>query len=909
MKVMLTINFIKKNKRFAFSQVPQLIILVFLLFFALIVGASNKDRLLTFASEISENDITGRIIISQNNQISAITQWENKLLDNNQTIIQVFQSGFVVPITRINSSLLLNTTSISSSIRLIFTDNIFNIPLDEAFIYGPIFNNNNISEGTKLNITSVYSYEDFYSSSLFVNITKEIYKVPNFIRDSYLWNSFANLIFLNRSALPDYMSPFPLAEIEFPISYSFSYLFTTEYKNSFDIEQKLNTFLLSSQEYLNSTFIDDDLEPVIIEWDTSSFLNRIENLLLIIKADLTFYGLSTLPLFLLLIIVIYQSKNLAFNYFKGMIIKLDEKGFSKQKINRLFIRIFFIFNCCLALIGLLLVVVLSFIFSFYSFRIIFLSLILLSVWITISIIFQVLAFSSELKRYYSTSLNPLEPLTQRKQWKYDLISFAFKGAIFSIICVVLYLLHLLYNFNQLTVILIYISCIVLALVLFHSSLESLLGHFISLFSNFLVVFIGKRIFKGTETILHKLYKGKRSIKRFEYTSLLILFILAPSVLIVSDSYKYHILNQQYALFCGDMVIENATYEVYSYLQENFSQEQLLPIIEQNTTEGVTFFFSYPDQYAEFTEHILEEGGPHIKTDRMYITSLNEISQNQSRILVSKKLNDTRTLSINDTLVFHPPSDEFITYPANITQVNYTISSVINFLPYISSKCDLWVFGTLELNQTETALDFLKKDIESGTSIIFNQSFISTVSIKLNGTESPDQIKTELSSLFPFLNILFLGDKEVINQQYPVPFERFQQMIILELIIAFLLLQLFYLQLINSIYHQRELSILQLFTKGIPKRHLFLGFSLSLTANIFVISILSIPFMFLLSLGILKLITTTGITNAVTVVFSYQSISIFVSFMLLTILLDVFFVYRKLHTTLKNIEKYLGEINE
>ncbi|MBY8999529.1 MAG: hypothetical protein KGD64_01315 [Candidatus Heimdallarchaeota archaeon] len=895
---MFVISFIKKNKKFLLSQLPQLIFLLFLIFLVLIVGASNKTRLSVFASKNVSSDISGYISLSNNEEISLLSLWEEEVWSHNNGDIDKLRGGIAFPITHLNSSLEINSTNIYSSTIIIFTDDIISVPYNETYVYGTLFSENNITEGFSLNLTTIAltEEEEIQQSNLLLPIGKEITQLPEFVSAELYNPALQNFIFLNPTHLNEYLNNLTLSEINMQVLYLFGCLFSYDFKNSFDVKAKLDSFITSTQLLLNTTYEGTFIDQPIISWSTADFLNRISALVSMLKADLVFYGLVTIPLFLLLVIVIYQSKDLTFGYFEQFIEKLDEKGYPQSKVYSLFSRIFFVFNILLAIIGLILITLISFIFTFDSFSIFYLSSILLCCWILFNLTFQLITFRSELKKFYVKREDSLEAISRRIGWKHDLIKFLFKGVIFGIVCLVFFLLHLVFSFNESILSWIYLVCGITGVMMFHSSLEKLLGYIMTFFSHFALVRMGRRIFKDTGMIFYKLFKRGNSYKNFEYTSLLLLFLVAPSILIAADSYKYYVHEQHYNSLCGDMVLENITPEVLEFLQDNFSQEQLLPLMKWTTLANITYFFSFPNQYADFIEYSWIEGKPFSNVDERVLENVRILEQNSSKIIISESLSESLDLSFNDTVVFYPPSnDELILSTSNVTSISYSISSVIELLPYLSTLSDLWVFGMLEL--------------EPGSAVVFNKEKINTVCIKINNQELIDDSKLIISTLFPFVEIKLLNDPEAINSMYPVPYIHFQQLILLELIISFLMLELFYIQLINLIFYQRKLSLFQLFSKGINPKHLFLSFSLSVSTRILVLAVVSIPFMFIFSSGLIGLLTRSSNVSSISTVFSLSSFIFLICFIIISITLNIIIVYYDLRKTFNRADKYLGELHE
>ncbi len=545
---MLYKNFFRRNRNFLKSQVPQFVTSIFLIILLIITNGSTKDRLNMFASADYPADITGRISLNYENDLSYISDWESEFLINQQQDLNRWNSCLSLAIDLFNSVLYLGPSSVSSLIRVIAMPTNYSTGKYSAYLYGEVFRENDIQERSEINITIKFLKDNkIHTNSSILDVAGYMADVPYFITQE-LGSSYS-FIFVSESFLIDYLSSISIITLYQSIYYLFGVVFSVDFKETTSIYDRLDSFTYSTQASINDTYLEKGLSPHIIRWSLSSFNNRIETLKAEIQSDQIFFITASLPLLFLLVIVIYRSKELTFSYFKNYINKLYERGYENKQILSFFLWIFLFFTFTLAISGIIVFALISFAFSFGSTISFILFSVLISIWVIVSTIFQMTTLRSGLKRYLEEKVTSSDTIVHREGLIHDIVGLAFRIGILGITTSLIFLLkNLIYLSNSLLMIL-FIVVAIIGIIIFFSPLNQLLGRIIYSASYIFIVSLGKKIFSQSSEILHKLYNTKSSRKIFDFSSLLILFILVPSILVVSDSYYHHVNEIHYNSIC------------------------------------------------------------------------------------------------------------------------------------------------------------------------------------------------------------------------------------------------------------------------------------------------------------------------------------------------------------------------
>ncbi|MHA1222280.1 MAG: hypothetical protein ACTSP3_03255 [Candidatus Heimdallarchaeaceae archaeon] len=902
---MLYQNFIKRNKKFLITQFPQFTILFFLLVLSLIISANNDDRLNSFATEKIPFDLSGSIYMHNNDELVLIPEWENELTLSLSTKIETWNSGVLFSITYLNSKTSLLSSEVATSIGVIATSSFLSIPENETYLYGNLFLDSGFEKGNNIDINTTIVYESKkYTSNLTLQIKGYLDFLPTFFENEV--NQISNFIVISSSHLKSYFETLPLSVLGIQVTYIFGCRFAVNFKKDFSIPKMLNDFIYFSSNLLNETYSGMVIEPPQIIWSLEGFLSRIENLRLTIQKDLLFYCLASFPIFLIMIVFIYQLKDKNFQVSKNFIKILDARGYSQKKISFFFFKLYLLFYFILSILASFVVVTISYILRFNIYNSIIQSIVFISIWLIINLSFQYITFKSELVRLHSPKNRLFEVKRNRSSWKFVLMRFLFIFIPYSLVSLIFYLLSIVFYFPQSFYFWFFTLYIISGIILFLQYFEKLLVFLIQALSFITITQCASKIFKDTGKILHRLFFSKNKTKTFEYSSLLIMFLLAPSIFMLSDSYHYFIKKQQYNSVCGDVLIENVRPEVYNFLANSTQPSNFLPILKWKTISNITYFFSFPRLFADFANYTWLKGNPYTSPDYNVLDKLCKLQNKFLNIIISQELSEKNGIFVGDNLTLHMNSqDSLIISPLNISSINYTVSNVLETLPYISAITDEWVFANLVLDENSSIYfrNLLHNLIKS---LIFNRSLIDIVMLKLDSTNQAFLLKKELIEVYPYLDIKILEDKEYINQKYPVPYLRFQQLINLELAISMIMLIIFFIQVSIFTINQKKQSIFQLFIKGIPLQHLFLSFTIIVLILFIVCFALGFPFALLLTKGLLKLLSLQQEGVKIPISLSSISANFLVTFVLLALIFIITAGYLQFNRTIKKAEKFLGE---
>ncbi|MHA1346330.1 MAG: hypothetical protein ACTSO3_08055 [Candidatus Heimdallarchaeaceae archaeon] len=901
-------NFLKKNKNFLLSQIPQLIILLFILVLSLIVSYSNRDRLDFFATEFHENDITGNGIITQNEDFLQLENWATKLMENLNSSLDSWLGAIMFPITHLNYSREIDTFDVLTNVGVIASSFLPSFVGNEVYLYGEIFNNVEFSVGDIINInTTIERDGSSFTNDLNLNITGYISKLPSFISQEV--NNLNNFLFINPLLVEQYFEDFELYLIDLPIYYFFGINFTVDFKNSFTINSRLDNFISTSSEFLNNTYHKIGLSPPVIAWGVDTLQERLFVLIDLIIQDFIFYMVLTIPIMFLLVAIIYKLKDISFSFYSKFIMKLIEKGFTRRKISNFFICLFFALYTVMSIISLLSFVGILYLINTGSIYIILQFSIYILIWFLICFSFQYITFRSEFKKLFQEGQNSLDRKVRRSGFKVELIRFMFIFLPFILLAVTFYILHYVFSFPESTIILFSSIYVILGIIMFHPYIESVFRYLIYLSSYLLIIKVVSRKIRGTGYIIQRLLFTKSKTKVYEYTSLLIMFLLAPSIFIVSDSIHYHVEGLHYNSICGDISIDNVEPEVYNYIRNLTDSDQILPIIKWKTESNLTFIFSIPELYSNFVNYSWYKGQPYTERNETVLRDLDKLQNQFGKIIVSREISIVNSIRRGDHLTLHlDPQNALIISPENTTHIEYEVSSILDFIPYFSLKTTNWVFANINFDENISLImnSFIT---EFDTVPVFNSSLINTLMLKSNNSTSSYALKDDLLQRYPYLSINILGDSELINENYPVPYQHFQNIIILEIVTSMLLLMLFFAQITFFMINQKKLPIFQLFSKGVPISYMVTGLVLNILTMFILFSSIGIPFAFLLAKGFLSLISFQIIGDSISLIMSPNSICTQITVYLFTFFCTILLSIIQFNRIFKRAGKYLGEQND
>ena len=450
-----------------------------------------------------------------------------------------------------------------------------------------------------------------------------------------------------------------------------------------------------------------------------------------------------------------------------------------------------------------------------------------------------------------------------------------------------------------------IAFIIGNIIIFASILEQLLEWTINkLF--YIILMLGKKNVKELKKIIFRVFTHKKTDRSFHYLSLVIIFIIAPSILIASDSFTHMVFTEHYDNIVGDMIIEGITPSIQKVLPSILPNDtKMLSMLQLTVEPNITYFFASPTQLKDFLQYTWSRAKGFSTDNATLLELLDSLEENPTNVLISQSLAEHFHISAKDTLSFYLPKDsQIIISPPNISKVDYTIISIVSKINYLSSKAKYWVFAPGSfINENNS--DYYKISYQSNL-FVFNSSMVNTIFLKLNNTDSV-KIKDNLLTLFPSLSVKLLDDIDDINSYYPVPVSRFYQFIILQLVIGGILEINFFLLNLNHSFVEKRKPIAQLITKGISIFYIVFALFSYIISSFLVFIILGTFSTYFFSKGIINLFSNfthltyhqiyLGFTSKITIT------SLLVLFMLAFFIIGVY----KIKKTSKELTQITGEL--
>ncbi|MHA1867590.1 MAG: hypothetical protein ACTSVB_05440 [Candidatus Heimdallarchaeaceae archaeon] len=890
-------TFIKKNKIFWLNQIPQFVLLFSLVFLALIVKGSSIYRLTSFAEEEGPYDITGSFSISSLDEINAVEKWIERLNSERKSDISKYYQSFYSHVSLINSSIYIKYTEVSQIVKIISCKGLFSINNDEALIFGSLLQQSGFKDNAVINVSKMVSDGEKTASSFsLLRIIGIIEELPLSIKQTI---GNYNYIFVNQLTFTKFFAP--IIDKGCEINFIISYLFSESFKLTFDITERLDYFKNFTQSTLKSEYKSIHIEPPTIIWNSKQFEERIQTLFADIRRDTLFFIYTSLPLFLLLILLLYQFRFVNAAYFRNFIKKLHTRGYTQKKISRFFLINFLFLNSILGFICSLLLVLLfkeTFVFSLINL------LILTLFWVIFISFYHVYM----IKKGFTAE--EIQDSYKNKEYK-TLRSDYFKIIIISLSTILSFvairILMSIFSFSLKYFLPIIAIILIVALSRTYPILDKLLHNFVRWVYRIVMTKLLRNYLKNTNIIIYKLYsqKNKHSLN---VSSLLLIFIFLPSILIVNDSFTNKIYSDLYNQACGDILISETNSEVFDYLNEHLAVFEVLPIIKWTSDTNITFFFTRPTQLADFIRYTLSRASKYTSVDPQTIAILDNMLVNPYNIIISKQLADSFSLSINSTLS--------ITKNENISLISHYESSLIEFTVYsifdeffqLFSETNYWVISWIgEENYSFPLLD----EPYFYTPIIsypyFNRSLINTLMIKLENKKDTNILLSDLTNKFPGIKFTLMSTEE-IDTFYPVPMIFFRYFLYLEIFSLLILHELFNIQSIAILTHSKRKAIVQLYSKGFLPKFLLVGALSFIICQFLTFVTIGIPLSFLLSSVSISLVSIISLEDKFNISITYFSAFLFACIMLTSILISCMLSVYNIQQIIKKPELIVSDEN-
>ncbi len=867
-------NYIKSNRALLVTNLPQFIVFFFLAILIILIGSNTTILLNSFATQPLPMDIASTTKIEENIDLVVLYSWEKNIPNFSPYFSNYFSFSHFSTRT-INGSTFIGDAPVSQSVYLIVTNNLFDIMDDYCVIYGDILTtyydtNESITVESEFSTgsTTVNTVKTF-------NISSSVDFLPAAFRE-YL--SSSNYIFVNSKTAENYFRTIPFLLLGFSVPFVTCYNISYSEKTSLGFLSTYNGKLLFLSSSLDKYRRDYNRTLAMkLELDTNNFQNRVDNFFKEFRASIIFYILTSTPLLVLQLIIISKSREFLFKNYTATLNTLIQKGFSEKQSRKFINKTILLMNGISFLILFAITQLVIVLFFNQSVTYLLTSFILFFIWTYIITVSQQKTIKKSLedyyKNYYSTNT---EKMFVREGAKYDLIELLFRAAGFSII-VVFFLLLKEYVYQETIV----YTILTLALViLFFYTFSTLLDNFISYIVKGIKYVIFARVvkmFKDYGQILLKLYsqetKKKRKLENFMF---ILLLIILPTLMIFFDTYSNQLHFDLTNSMCGDMMIENITPESLMMINQTFNEREILPIINYTTVTGINYYFTRPTQYADFLNYTISKSKIEEKS-KPPLKPFYSMMKNPYNVIISEKLATTFNLKVNDTLIL-PVAGGVALLENNSVSVlfNYTVYAIYDNLPFLSPQNEVWAMAWIGPEMTTMVTNNTQLE-ENGnyTYPQLDQSLIKTVLIKNKENRILEKAKLLLLAHCPQLKISIKDAEEYINSFYPIPKNLLYTFYYIQLVFSATLLVLYIIN--NQIYRLNSIrkGFTQLFTRGIPYRHLLTGSLLSSNTNFVVLFIISYPSALAL-VTFLEIFISTNIINIsqnkpYLLLFSYLSI--------------------------------------